>query len=252
MRKVSRPGAAARRLRSTGCWAVASWPSRSMYGSSSPRKRGSRSKAAASSPLRVAATAAVPPASRTKRDTSPLRRASAPTTVSARATTRSMVRVWRASIRSVWVVSRSPGCARRSAALRSSGRPASPAPSSPMMSRRRSAYGRRTMLFTRSSGIVELVWATGTRPPSGSRSRELPGWQSTKYSPMNDCGRMSQWASRRRSAKPGSRDLDLHDGERTRPTGRRPRDRSSCPARTPATLKSPPSTTPKALSNTIS
>ena len=145
------------------------------------------------------------------------------------ATTRSMVRVWRASIRSVWVVSRSPGCARRSAALRSSGRPASPAPSSPMMSRRRSAYGRRTMLFTRSSGIVEVVWATGTRPPSGIRSPELPGWQSTKYSPMNDCGRISQCASRRRSAKPGSVIFDLHDARAGAARRLRPRGRSSCP-----------------------
>ena len=43
------------------------------------------------------------------------------------------------------------------------------------------------MLLTRSSPIVEVVWLTGTRPPSGIRRGEVPGWQSMKYSPMNDC-----------------------------------------------------------------
>jgi hypothetical protein len=57
------------------------------------------------------------------------------------------------------------------------------------------------MLLTRSKGIVELVCLSGTRPP-GSRRGELPGWQSMKYSPMNDCGRTSQRASARRSAWP--------------------------------------------------
>ena len=60
------------------------------------------------------------------------------------------------------------------------------------------------MLLTRSIAIVELVCSTGTRPPSGSRSSDAPGWQSMKYSPISDCGRISQRASLRRSASPGS------------------------------------------------
>ena len=60
------------------------------------------------------------------------------------------------------------------------------------------------MSFTRSIAIVELVCSTGRRPPSGMRSSDAPGWQSTKYSPISDCGRISQCASLRRSASPGS------------------------------------------------
>ena len=108
------------------------------------------------------------------------------------------------------------------------------------------------MLFTRSSGIVELVCATGRRPPSGMRSPEVPGWQSTKYSPMSDCGRISQWASRAQVGEAGLRDLGLHQRERPRPCPVDLEARSCVPARTPATLKSPPSVRPKALSNTIS
>ena len=107
------------------------------------------------------------------------------------------------------------------------------------------------MLLTRSSGIVELVCSTGTRPPSGSLRSEVPGWQSTKYSPISDCGRISQEASSRRSAKPGS--VTSASTTATRP--RLALDAgtwSCCPARTPAILKSPPSVRPKALSNTIS
>ncbi len=143
-----------------------------------------------------------------------------------------------------------PGAARRITSLRSSGRPARPAPSSPTIRRSRSRYGRRRMLLTRSSPIVELVWSTGTRPPSGSRLGEVPGWQSTKYSPMNDCGRTSQRASSRRSASPGS-----VTSASTTASGRAwPSRRTSpvLPARTPAISKSPPSVRPKALSSTIS
>ena len=119
-----------------------------------------------------------------------------------------------------------------------------------MMRRRRSAYGRRTMLLTRSSGIVELVCASGTVPPSGIRSGDEPGWQSTKYSPMNDWGRISQCASRRRSAKPGSVTLAVTIACLRGPALTR---RSFVvPALTPATLKSPPSDSPKALSKAIS
>src|SRR6185436_4204112 len=64
--------------------------------------------------------------------------------------------------------------------------------------------------FTRSIAIVELVCWTGSRPPSGIRSSDAPGWQSTKYSPISDCGRISQWAARRRSASQRPA-IDLHD-----------------------------------------
>ena len=104
------------------------------------------------------------------------------------------------------------------------------------------------MSATRSIAIVELVCSTGTRPPSGSRSSELPGWQSTKYSPISDCGRISQRASLRRSASPGS-----VTSASTSATGRSPTFVTLkvfvCPARTPAILKSPPSVSPNALSN---
>ena len=106
------------------------------------------------------------------------------------------------------------------------------------------------MLLTRSSPIVELVWLTGTRPPSGIRRGEVPGWQSMKYSPMNDCGRTSQRASERRSARPGS----VTFASTTASGCAWPSRWTSSvePARTPAILKSPPLARPKALSSTIS
>src|SRR4029450_2190425 len=58
------------------------------------------------------------------------------------------------------------------------------------------------MSFTRSMAIVELVCCTGRRPLSGIRSSDVPGWQSTKYSPISDCGLISQRASLRRAASP--------------------------------------------------
>jgi hypothetical protein len=48
-----------------------------------------------------------------------------------------------------------------------------------MISRKRSRYGRRMMLLTRSVGIVDVVFSTGTTPLFGSFSSACPGWQST-------------------------------------------------------------------------
>ena len=104
----------------------------------------------------------------------------------------------------VWLSSRSAGWARRMTSFRSSGRPANPVPSSDRISRKRSLYGRRMTVFTRSGGIVDAVWPTGTRPPSGIARSDRPASQSTKYSPISDWARTSQRASLRRESKPGS------------------------------------------------
>ena len=66
----------------------------------------------------------------------------------------------------------------------------------------RSRYGRRMMLLIRSSGIVDAVCSTGIVAPGFSRSASVPGRQSTKYSPISDCGRVSQNASVRSEPKP--------------------------------------------------
>ena len=107
------------------------------------------------------------------------------------------------------------------------------------------------MSFTRSIAIVELVCSTGTRPPSGSRSSDAPGWQSTKYSPISDCGRISQRASLRRSARPGSVTFASTSAS-GRPSTILTLNVLVSPARTPATLKSPPSVRPNALSKSSS
>ena len=98
---------------------------------------------------------------------------------------------------------------------------------------------------------MELVCATGSRPPSGRRSSEVPGWQSTKYSPISDCGRISQCASLRRSASPGSV-TSAFTSASGRPSTSLTLNSLVWPARTPATLKSPPSVSPNALSNSSS
>ena len=60
-------------------------------------------------------------------------------------------------------------------------------------------------VLIRSGGMVEEVWLTGMSPPSGSSGASLePRSQSTKYSPISDCCRTAQLASRRRPSKPGS------------------------------------------------
>ena len=120
-----------------------------------------------------------------------------------------------------------------------------------MIRRKRSRYGRRMMSFTRSIAIVELVCSTGTRAPSASCSSSVPGWQSTKYSPIRDCGRISQRASLRRSARPGSVTSAVTSASGRPSTFVMPK-LLVWPARTPATLKSPPSVRPKALSNSSS
>src|SRR3954454_21839698 len=102
------------------------------------------------------------------------------------------------------------------------------------------------MSLTRSTGMVEPVCPTGTVPPAARRRRDVPGLQSRKYSPISDCGRVSQNASVRRSPNPAW-------STRT-PIFARMSERSSAidvtfPARTPATLTSAPSISPKALSS---
>ena len=49
--------------------------------------------------------------------------------------------------------------------------------------------------WSRSAGIVDWVWVTGIVAPDLSTGPELPGLQSTKYSPISDSGRDSQLAS---------------------------------------------------------
>ena len=106
------------------------------------------------------------------------------------------------------------------------------------------------MLLTRSSPIVELVCLTGTRPPSGRRCGDVPGWQSMKYSPMNDCGRTSQRRVRAQVGQARLGDLGLHDGQRVR-LALQVHVPGLADACTPAILKSPPLARPKALSSTI-
>ena len=49
--------------------------------------------------------------------------------------------------------------------------------------------------WSRSAGIVDCVWLTGIVAPALSAGPELPGLQSTKYSPISDSGRDWQVAS---------------------------------------------------------
>ena len=48
------------------------------------------------------------------------------------------------------------------------------------------------MFCTRSAGMVEAVWLTGSVAPDLSLVAAWPGWQSRKYSPISDCGLDSQ------------------------------------------------------------
>ena len=82
--------------------------------------------------------AVVSAASSAQRATSSLTGSTAALTRSASAKKSRIIVLWRRSTPSVSVVSRSAGWARRMTSLRSSGRPASPAPSSLMISRKRS------------------------------------------------------------------------------------------------------------------
>jgi hypothetical protein len=102
------------------------------------------------------------------------------------------------------------------------------------------------MLLTRSSGIVVSVCSTGIVAPSGRRLRLWPGRQSMKYSPMSDCGRVSQRTSVRRSSNP-PRLSSIATSARM--SWRSSLKRLTLPARTPATLTSAPSVRPNALSS---
>ncbi len=73
-----------------------------------------------------------------------------------------------------------------------------------MISRKRSRYGRRMMFWIRSGGIVDAVCFTGIRLPGASSRLARPGRQSTKYSPIGDCGRDSQNTSERSEPNPSS------------------------------------------------
>src|SRR3954453_5038648 len=99
---------------------------------------------------------------------------------------------------------------------------------------------------SRSAGTVEAVCENGIVAPGLSFSGDLPGLQSMKYSPISDCGRDSQKTSERREPNPclgisKSTSAFLFFGST--------RSLETFPARTPATLTSPPLTSPKALSN---
>jgi hypothetical protein len=244
-----RLGAARCMSAKSGVCSSASSPRRAMVGRSSSRKVGSFWKVRRSSARRVAVISAVSPASSTQRTTSALFASSSSITRSESEMKSLMTWFWSPRICSTREVSRRPGWARRSASARSSGRPASPVPSVVMMRRKRSRYGRRMMLLMRSAGIVEVVCSTGTVPPSRSLSGELPGWQSTKYSPIRDWGLMSQVASVRKSSKPRSVTSMVTTALGATPSRLTTRMSPTVPAVTPPTWKSPPSTRPKALSN---
>ena len=101
-------------------------------------------------------------------------------------------------------------------------------------------------------GIVPSVWVTGITASSASRSRAVPGWQSTKYSPISDCGFTEQ---RGVGAERGHARLG-HRRPSPSALGGPVREVFTSksevwPARTPPTRKSPPVTSPNALSNTI-
>ena len=90
-----------------------------------------------------------------------------------------MIFDWLPRIWSTLRVSWSPGWARLSTSARSAGRPARPVPSSAMISRSRSRYGRRRMLLTRSVGIVDAVRVSGMIAFDARFCLLEPGWQST-------------------------------------------------------------------------
>src|SRR3954462_588758 len=95
----------------------------------------------------------------------------------------------------------------------------------------------------------------------GSTVLDVPGWQSTEYSPISDCWRIEQVASSRNEVKPGSVTLavttaqvrlGLRFGSPSWHSG--PFEMSNVsvlPAITPPTRRSPPSVRPKALEKAI-
>jgi hypothetical protein len=102
------------------------------------------------------------------------------------------------------------------------------------------------MLLTRSTGTVVCVCSTGMVEPGFRRTGSVPGWQSMKYSPMSDCGRVSHWTSLRMSSKPVS---VTSISTSARMSVRSSLRRWIVPARTPPIFTSAPSTRPKALSS---
>jgi hypothetical protein len=164
---------------SRGVCASASSSSSAIVGFSSSRKRGRRWKPAAIASRREAEISAVSPVSAIQRWTSRFLSSSSATTVSESPMKSRMICFWSPRIRSTLRVSRRPGCARSRTSARSSGRPARPVPSSARISRRRSRYGRRITLPTRSAGTVEVVFWTVIGSSDSSSCWSLPGWQST-------------------------------------------------------------------------
>ena len=71
-----------------------------------------------------------------------------------------------------------------------------------MISVNRSRWGIRMMSASRSAGIVENVCEAVSVAPDGSALPYWPGWQSTKYSPISDCGRDWHEASERNAPNP--------------------------------------------------
>ena len=71
-----------------------------------------------------------------------------------------------------------------------------------MISVNRSRSGIRMMSASRSAGIVENVCDALSVLPEASALPYWPGWQSTKYSPISDCGRDWHDASERNAPNP--------------------------------------------------
>jgi len=102
------------------------------------------------------------------------------------------------------------------------------------------------MLATRSGGTVDDVRSTRIKLPGLSSSLLLPGSQLTKYSPTSDCGMTWHSASLRSEPKPVSVTVKVMIA---RLVSLSTLSSLILPARTPATLKSPPSIRPNASSN---
>ena len=127
-----------------------------------------------------------------------------------------MIAFWLPRMRSVLLVSRRPGCARSQHLLevvRAAGQagaelgedqPEALAVGPPHDVVDQVGRDRRGGLVDRDrAAVLELP-------------RDEPGWQSTKYSPISDCWRISQLASLRNASKPGSVIFDLDLGLRRR------------------------------------
>src|SRR5438105_6939777 len=111
------------------------------------------------------------------------------------------------------------------------------------------------MFWTRSAGIVDWVWLTEIVLPGLITLPERPGSQSRKYSPISDCGRDRQNASEWNWPKPFLLTCTVTWAWHAPELPLMHADGRSIdlivPAITPATLKSDPLTSPKALSSWI-